>query len=53
MKQPFIERSAKSFINKYNPERFLIINKNLKNQIKINKTKIEFLPFWEMREIIF
>lgn len=50
LKQPTVERSAKSFIDKYQPKKFLIINKNLKDQIKIGGTKVQFLPFWELYE---
>lgn len=52
LKQQMIERSAKSFIDKYQPEKFLVINKTLKDHIKIGGTKIEFLPFWEINNIM-
>lgn len=46
-KEPKIERSLRSFIEKYQPERALVINKDFKTTISIGKTKIDFLPFWE------
>lgn len=52
LKQPVIERSAKSFIDKYQPEKFLVINKTLKDHVKIGGTKVEFLPFWEINNIV-
>lgn len=45
LKRPVIEKSLRSFIEKYKPERAIVVNKNFKDQIIINKTKVEFLPF--------
>ncbi|RKY35437.1 MAG: ATPase [Candidatus Omnitrophota bacterium] len=47
-KNPVIERSLRSFISKYNPEKAFIINKNLKAELNIGKTKVIFIPFWEV-----
>ncbi|MCG2692536.1 ATP-binding protein, partial [Candidatus Parcubacteria bacterium] len=47
-KKPVIERSLRSFINKYQPKKALIITKDFKSQLKIAETKVEFIPFWEM-----
>jgi len=52
-KEPSIERSMRSFIKKYHPLTALVINKNLEENIAIDKTKIIFLPFWKARPKIF
>ncbi|MBU1102564.1 ATP-binding protein [Patescibacteria group bacterium] len=46
-KEPKIERSLRSFIEKYQPARALIITNGFKRDLPIGKTKVEFLPFWE------
>ncbi|MDO8512318.1 MAG: ATP-binding protein [bacterium] len=43
---PVIARSLRSFIEKYNPDRALIITKDFSYNININKTAVEFMPFW-------
>lgn len=48
LKKPVIKRSLRSFIEKYKPAKALVVNKNLKDQIIIGKTKIKFLPFAEL-----
>lgn len=49
-KQPVVERSLRNFINKYHPRQALIINKNFKHILNINKTKVEFVRFWEISD---
>ncbi|MBU2579297.1 ATP-binding protein [Patescibacteria group bacterium] len=53
-KQVEIERSLKSFIEKYEPKKVFVINLNFKKTLKIGGTKILFLPYWELikRKII-
>jgi len=46
-KEPKIERSLRSFISKYSPNRAFVVNKNLKCEIKLENTKIFFVPFGE------
>lgn len=41
-----IQRSLRSFIEKYNPDKALIITKDFSSNIKIGKTAVEFIPFW-------
>lgn len=48
MKQPLVERSLRSFIEKYKPLKALVVNLNLNTEAKINKTKIQFLTFAEL-----
>lgn len=47
-KKPMIERSLRSFIEKYKPAKALVVNKSLKDRMIIGKTKVEFLPFAEL-----
>jgi predicted AAA+ superfamily ATPase len=51
LKAPKIMRSLHSFINKYQPKRALVVNLTLKEQIKINNTAIDFIPFYELDAI--
>lgn len=44
--KPVIERSLRSFIEKYKPEKALVITKNFSSKIYVNKTIVEFVPFW-------
>lgn len=46
--QPVIPRSFYSFIEKYKPEKCLIINKNLKASLKVNDSKILFMTVWDL-----
>lgn len=48
MKQPLVERSLRSFIEKYKPLTALVVNLNLNTEIKIDKTKIQFLTFTDL-----
>jgi predicted AAA+ superfamily ATPase len=48
LKEPQIERSTKSFIEKYQPKQAWVINLNLDEEIKLNKTKVKFLSFHKM-----
>jgi len=48
LREPQIERSTKSFIEKYQPKKAWVINLNLDKEIKLNKTKIRFLPFYKI-----
>lgn len=47
MKKVTVERSLRSFIEKYNPKGALVITKNFKKETTLKKTKIIFMPFWE------
>lgn len=48
LKQPVIQRSLRSFIEKYQPEKAVVVNMNLDETIMVNTTKIEFLPFYRL-----
>ncbi len=45
--RPSIERSMRSFIDKYTPKKAFVINLTLNKTIKIGKTEVIFIPFWE------
>ena len=49
---PKIEKSLRSFIEKYSPEKAFVVNKNLTQQTIYQKTKISFIPFWRIKEIV-
>jgi len=46
--QPILERSLRSFIDKYHPVRAAIINKDFKSRIVLDGATVDFLPFWEL-----
>ena len=48
IKKPEINRSLRSFIEKYSPEKAFIVNKNFKGSLNVGKTEINFIPFWEL-----
>jgi predicted AAA+ superfamily ATPase len=48
LKKTEIGRSLRSFINRYQPEMAWVINLELRERIKLDKTKIHFLPFWDI-----
>jgi hypothetical protein len=47
-KRPEVEKSLRSFIEKYRPNKAFIVNLNFKDVLKIGQTKVIFLPFWEL-----
>jgi uncharacterized protein len=48
MRSPEIDRSFRSFIKKYNPQKAIIINLDYKDSVKIENTEVFFLPYYEM-----
>ena len=48
LKIPKIQRSMRSFIDKYKPEKAIIINKTLKDSIQVHNTKIYFIPYTDL-----
>lgn len=44
--EPSIERSLRSFIEKYNPQKAIVITKDFEAKLKVEKTDIVFIPFW-------
>jgi len=45
--RPIIARSLRSFIEKYSPEKAVVVNLVLMEKVKIGETEVVFLPFWE------
>ena len=52
-KKPEINRSLKSFIEKYNPKKAFIVNKSLKDSLIIGKTEVNFVPFGKLSAKMF
>lgn len=50
-RSPKIPRSLRSFIEKYKPEKALIVNLTLDETIILNRTKICIIPFYKILEI--
>jgi len=50
LKEAEITRALRSFIEKYQPERALVINLGFYDRIKIGNTEIIFLPFYRLYE---
>ena len=48
MKDLNITKSIISYINEYNPKKLYIINKSQKDKIQVEKTTIEFLPYYAL-----
>ncbi len=48
IKDEKISRSFRSFIEKYKPAKAYIINLNYRNSIKVNNTKVNFIPFYDL-----
>jgi hypothetical protein len=46
--EPSYTRSMRSFISKYRPPVFYIINMTLTHTARIDETEVRFLPFWRM-----
>ena len=47
-KKEQISRSLRHFIERYEPEAAFIVNLDLKKTIKIGKTRLSFLPYYEL-----
>jgi len=48
LKQDKVPVSLRSFIAKYKPENAFIIHLGLSKTVEINRTKVCFLPFYEL-----
>jgi len=49
LKEAKVTVSLRNFIEKYNPKEAWVVNLSLKAEIKIRKTVVKFIPFYEMR----
>lgn len=45
---PRIERATRGFIEKYRPEKALIVNRGYAGTVRVGKTGVTFLPFWKL-----
>ncbi len=48
LKKTEVGRSFHSFIEKYNPPEAIIVNLDLKTEIRIKNTTVKFIPFYEL-----
>ena len=48
LKQDKVPKSLRSFIDRYKPEHAWIVNLDLRKTLKINETKLYFLPFQDL-----
>jgi len=48
LKEAEVTRSLRSFISKYHPATALVVNLLLEDTITLNKTKIQFGPFYKI-----
>ena len=46
LKKPTILSGLRSFLKQYQPQKAVVINKNLWTKIKFQKTEVYFLPVW-------
>jgi len=52
LKQPTVSRSFRSFLKDYSPEKAWIINRSLRQTIKIGETQVHFMPWYDLFEKI-
>lgn len=48
LKKTAITRSFRSFINRYQPRKAMVVNISLDETITLDKTQIEFIPYWKL-----
>lgn len=51
LSKPKVSRALRSFILRYQPSKALVVNLELNQRIKLGKTEVIFLPFYEMMRI--
>lgn len=50
LKKTNISRSFRNFLDQYKPKKAFIVNLELSTEVKINSTKLKFLPFYKLYE---
>jgi hypothetical protein len=50
MKKPAVPRGLRSFILRYKPAKACVVNRVLKATVEIEKTRVAFIPFFELPE---
>ena len=53
MRKPEIERSLRSFIERYRPARAIVVNKSLEGVKEIGETTVSYIPAWKMGRIVY
>jgi len=48
LKKKVVSRSLRSFVEKYSPDEAYVVNLDYSNTLKINKTTLFFLPYYEL-----
>ena len=43
-----VGKSVHSYIKKYSPKKFLIVNLNTTKELKIKNTVVKFIPFYQL-----
>jgi predicted AAA+ superfamily ATPase len=46
LRKPEMTRSFRTFIEKYNPKKALVVNLELDRELRVGNTTVRFLPFW-------
>ncbi len=52
LKKPMMTRSLRNFIDKYQPTEAWVVNLALDDEITIGKTRVRFVPFFNLHEIL-
>jgi len=52
LKKPAVTRGLRSFIERYAPAKAYVVNCALSDEVDINKTKIDFVPYWALPQRI-
>jgi predicted AAA+ superfamily ATPase len=52
LKRPAVPRGLRSFIEHYAPTKAYVVNCALSAAVELNKTKIYFVPYWDLARII-
>ncbi len=48
LSRPTLARALRSFIQQYQPEEAWVINLRLRHEMKIDQTRVRFLPWWNL-----
>jgi len=49
LKKPELSRSLRNFINRYQPAEARVINLSLREKVKVGKTAVRFVPFYDFQ----
>jgi predicted AAA+ superfamily ATPase len=51
--KPAVSRSLRSFLAKYQPAQAYLINLSLTARIKIGRTRVDFIPFYDLKNCVY